>query len=242
MRHRRRRQDRVGGAEGSAEARVGSERVGLGWVGLGQQTIGIDIGIRIGEAAARSRIRAEARVGSGWQTVSDDVRAGLVKSRPDRDRRRDRDRSQDRGQGPGPGSGPGAGVRADIEIGAEGRIHKTSASALYWHCREPAHRRRERLTWEAPSLTPQFFVSVPLITSSPEASHLGHQPEERQFLRLRPLQLMDPAQGNIAAQSFLFSTIQICIALTFNGLFVLTAAPSLPFSPSASPAFTSNAA
>ncbi|WP_344236785.1 hypothetical protein [Actinocorallia libanotica] len=53
---------------------------------------------------------------------------------------------------------------------------------------------------------------------------------------------MDPAQGNIAAQSFLFSTVQICVALTFNGLFVLTAAPSLPFSPSTSPAFTSNAA
>ncbi|WP_106396928.1 LysE family translocator [Actinocorallia populi] len=42
------------------------------------------------------------------------------------------------------------------------------------------------------------------------------------YVSLLP-QFVDPSQGHVAAQSFLLGTVQICVALTFNGLFVLTA-------------------
>jgi len=42
------------------------------------------------------------------------------------------------------------------------------------------------------------------------------------YISLLP-QFVDPSQGHVAAQSLLLGSVQICVALTFNGLFVLTA-------------------
>lgn len=42
------------------------------------------------------------------------------------------------------------------------------------------------------------------------------------YVSLLP-QFVDPSQGNVAAQSFILGVSQVCVAVTFNGLFVLTA-------------------
>jgi threonine/homoserine/homoserine lactone efflux protein len=43
------------------------------------------------------------------------------------------------------------------------------------------------------------------------------------YISLLP-QFVDPTQGHTAQQSFILGLTQICVALTFNGLFVITAA------------------